>query len=80
MGMISQLTILAVILAVNSFFSVIPWLLPRMSVTTLLPYQLWTNVLMLFYILLPKRNVSDYILQSQAQSGGGRRRNRRTKK
>ena len=76
MSIISNLTILAVIMAVNSFFNVIPWLLPRVSMISLLPYQLWANVLMLFYIILPRRNTGDAIL---SQEGAGKYR-RRTKK
>lgn len=55
MSLFSVLATLGAILVINSFFSVLPWLLPRLDTTDLLPYQLWINALILFYFILPSQ-------------------------
>ncbi len=47
------LYILAGFVVVNLIFLVIPSLVPRLPGELLAPYQLWTNALVLFVLLLP---------------------------
>jgi hypothetical protein len=47
------ITLLVALIILNSFFSVIPFLMPRSSSSMILPYQLWFNVLIVFCGVLP---------------------------
>ena len=41
------------IIIINLIFSVIPYMFPRAQSGTLLPYQIWFNVLFIFATVLP---------------------------
>ncbi len=48
------LAVIAGFIIINLVFSSIPYLAPRMPNEVILPYQLWFNVLLIFFIILPK--------------------------
>jgi hypothetical protein len=47
------LILVVILILINSFFSFIPFLMPRASREIILPYQLWFNTLIVFLIILP---------------------------
>jgi len=47
------LILVVILILINSFFSFIPFLMPRVSREIILPYQLWFNTLIVFLIILP---------------------------
>ena len=69
MSLFSLLTIIALILTVNSFFHILPWLLPRINTADIIPYQVWGNALLIFYFILPRTSGNDYF---KSLSGGGK--------
>jgi len=69
MSLFSLLSTIALILTVNSFFQILPWLLPRIEAADIIPYQVWGNALLIFYLILPRTNGNDYL---KSLSGGGK--------
>jgi len=47
------LSLVVILILINSFFSFIPFLIPRAPREIILPYQLWFNTLIVFLIILP---------------------------
>lgn len=69
MSLFFLLTIIALILTVNSFFLILPWLLPRLTSADIIPYHAWGNVLLILYFILPKTSGNDYF---KSLSSGGK--------
>ena len=69
MSLFFLLTIIVLILTVNSFFHILPWLLPRINTADIIPYQVWGNALLIFYFILPRTSGNDYF---KSLSGGGK--------
>lgn len=46
-------SLVAILIVINSFFSIIPFLFPRAPREIILPYQLWFNTLVVFIAVLP---------------------------
>jgi hypothetical protein len=47
------ITLIAILVIANSFFSLLPRFMPRLPKAAFLPYQLWFNVLAFFFLALP---------------------------
>jgi len=69
MSLFSLLSAIALILTVNSFFQILPWILPRIEAADIIPYQVWGNALLIFYFILPRTSGNDYF---KSLSGGGK--------
>ncbi len=74
MSLFSLLSTIALILTVNSFFHILPWLLPRLEPADIIPYQVWGNALLIFYFILPRTSGNDYFT---SLTGGGKGRRKR---
>ena len=48
------ITLIAILVIANSFFSLLPTFMPRLPSALFLPYQLWFNVLAVFFPCLAK--------------------------
>lgn len=69
MSLFFLLTIIVLILTVNSLFLILPWLLPRLTSADIIPYHAWGNALLILYFILPKTSGNDYF---KSLSGGGK--------
>ena len=52
--MIKILSLFAAIIFINGFFSLIPYLFPRIPTDVLLPYQIWFNTIIILILILPQ--------------------------
>ena len=55
---------------INTFFHATPYLLPRQNMNGLISYQIWSNVIFFFYLVLPSYTGVFNFEQIQADSGG----------
>jgi len=55
------LTIIIFMIVLNAGASFVPFLLPRVKLELVLPYQLWFNVILIFILILPHK-VGDFKL------------------
>lgn len=53
------ITLIVVLVIANTFFSLLPNFMPRLPKAAFLPYQLWFNVLAVFFLALPN-SVGDF--------------------
>jgi len=53
--MLMFLIALLVLTILNSFFFLIPYLMPRINQMEVYTYQIFFNILLLMYLLLPKK-------------------------
>ena len=63
MNLFALLSTIAIVLLLNSFFHILPWLLPRLDPMSILPYQLWGNALLIFYFILPGKAIDNTYLK-----------------
>ena len=46
------------VMIIFTIFAQIPYMAPRLNPNMYQPYELWISILIIFYILLPKKNSS----------------------